>query len=105
MAQISTELKDKISLFVKELEKDNLNISKVFLFGSYAQNKETELSDIDLAVVSDDFVGNRMIDYDRFVKAILMVDRAIEPIPFRTDNFTTDNPFVKEILRTGLRII
>lgn len=105
MAKISTELKDKINLFVKELEKDNLIISEVFLFGSYAQNKENEWSDIDLAVVSDDFIGNRMIDYDRFVNAILKVDRSIEPIPFRTENFTPDNPFANEILRTGLRIL
>lgn len=105
MAQISVSLIEKIKLFVKELENDNLNISQVFLFGSYAKNKESMWSDIDLAVVSDDFTGNRMIDYDRFVKAILKVDRSFEPIPYKTENFTADNPFVKEILKTGIRII
>jgi predicted nucleotidyltransferase len=87
------------------LEKEKLLIEKVFLFGSYAKNHATEWSDIDLAVVSDDFTGDRMIDYDRFVNAILTVDRSIEPIPYRTENFTINNPFVSEIIRTGVRIV
>ncbi len=90
---------------MKELENENLNISQVFLFGSYAKNKETPWSDIDLAVVSDDFTGERMIDYDRFVNAILKVDRSFEPIPYRTEQFTIDNPFVNEIISTGIRIV
>jgi len=105
MAQISAKLIEKIKLFVKELESENLNISQVFLFGSYANNKANKWSDIDLAVVSDDFTGNRMIDYDRFVNAILKVDRSFEPIPYKTEHFTIDNPFVKEIISTGIRII
>jgi predicted nucleotidyltransferase len=105
MAQISNILIEKIKLFVKELENEKLRISKVFLFGSYARNQENEWSDIDLAVVSDDFTGNRMIDYDRFVNAILKVDRSFEPIPYKTENFTIDNPFVYEIISTGIRII
>ena len=105
MAQISAEIIDKIKSFAKELESDNLNISQIFLYGSYAKNQENAWSDIDLAVVSDDFTGNRMIDYDRFVDAIIKVDRSIEPIPYKTEFFTDDNPFVKEILNTGIRII
>jgi len=105
MSQISVNYIEKNKLFVKELENENLNISKVFLFGSYTNNKENIWSDIDLAVVSDDFTGNRMIDYDRFVNAILKVDRSIELKPYKTENFNTDNPFVNEISSTGIRII
>ncbi len=105
MAEISAEIIEKIKHFAKELENEDLNVRQVFLYGSYATNQETAWSDIDLAVVSDDFTGNRMIDYDRFVNAILKVDRCIEPIPYKTEYFTEDNPFVKEILNTGIRII
>lgn len=105
MAKISAELIDKIKLFAKELENDNLSVAQIFLYGSHAKNQETAWSDIDLAVVSDDFTGNRMTDYDRFADAILKVDRSIEPVPYKTEFFTADNPFVKEILNTGIRII
>ena len=105
MAQVSDTLIEKIKLFVKELEKEKLKISKVFLFGSYARNQQNEWSDIDLAVVSDDFTGNRMNDYDRFANAILKVDRSFEPIPYKTEDFTISNPFVNEIISTGIRII
>ena len=105
MAEISNLLIEKIKLFVKELEKEKLNIAMVFLFGSYARNQENEWSDIDLAVISDDFTGDRMIDYDRFANAILKVDRSFEPIAYKTESFSEDNPFVSEILRTGIRIV
>lgn len=105
MVTISDNLIEKIKLFALELEKDNLHISQVFLFGSYARNQQNQWSDIDLAVVSDDFTGNRINDYDRFLNAILKVDRSIEPIPYKTEHFTDDNPFVKEIMQTGIRIL
>ncbi len=104
MAQISDSLIKKIRLFVKELENDKIRISQVFLFGSYAKNQQNEWSDIDLAVISDDFTGNRMNDYDLLADAILKVDRSIEAIPFKTEYFTSDNPFVNEIIKTGYEI-
>ena len=105
MAKIPNSLIKKIKLFVEELEKEKLQVKQVYLFGSYARNQAHEWSDIDLAVVSDDFTGSRLIDYDRFAKAILAVDRSIEPIPYKSVDFTRDNPFVGEILNTGIRII
>jgi len=33
----------------------NLSLDKMILFGSYARNKQSEDSDVDLLVVSDDF--------------------------------------------------
>jgi len=33
----------------------NLSLDKMILFGSYARNKQSESSDVDLLVVSDDF--------------------------------------------------
>jgi uncharacterized protein len=105
MAEISAEIKDKLLKFALELEKSNITIDKLYLYGSYATGKNHLLSDIDIAVISDNFNGERYIDYDYFIDAILKVDRLIEPIPFRPEDFTEDNPFVKEILEHGIRII
>jgi predicted nucleotidyltransferase len=42
--------------FMREcLEEEGLRVAKIILFGSYAREKATEESDIDVAIVSDDF--------------------------------------------------
>jgi uncharacterized protein len=46
-----------IAKFQKSLESKGLRIAKLVLFGSYATGKQHEWSDIDLVVVSEDFVG------------------------------------------------
>jgi len=77
----------------------------VLLFGSYASGKYDKWSDIDIALVSDLFVGNRIDDKDMIRKITLSVSSAIEVIPFTPDDFNAQNPFAKEILRTGIRLI
>ena len=53
----NTNLKEEIKKFVDLLQKEEIEISQVILFGSFAKGKQKEYSDIDLAVVSPDF-GN-----------------------------------------------
>lgn len=105
MAQIPFEIRDKIKKFAEELQQSDIKIKQLFLFGSYANGTYDKWSDIDLAVISDDFCGTRYIDYDRFVNAIRKVDRAIEPIAFIPENFNEADILANEILRTGIRII
>jgi len=98
------DIDKKISDFAKELEK-NIRIKELYLFGSYANGENNEDSDIDIAVVSDDFSGIRHIDYDKFIDAILKTDSAIEPIAFTTNTFNEDNLLVREILKKSKRYI
>lgn len=81
-----------------------LCIRDVYLFGSYAQGTPHENSDIDVAIVSDDFEGDRFDDMKRLHKFMIQTSVDLEPHPFKTEDFTPDNPFVEEILRTGKRI-
>jgi predicted nucleotidyltransferase len=83
---------------------EHFRIREVYLFGSYAQGKPSEYSDIDVAIVSDDFLGDRFDDVKSLIKFMLKSSIDIEIHPFRTEDFTPDNPFVAEILRTGKRI-
>ncbi len=80
-------------------------VKSVYLFGSYAKGEAREYSDIDLAVVSDNFEGSRFFDKKKLNKYILKTSIDLEIHPFRTVDFTEDNPFVKEIINTGLKII
>ena len=80
-------------------------ISQAILFGSYATGRYNELSDIDIALVSKQFEGIRFFDRNRIRKYKFAVNPDIEPLPFSNENFTKDDPFVKEILETGFRIV
>lgn len=105
MAEISDKIKNLIKKFVDEAKKDNISISQAFLFGSYAKGTNHEYSDIDVAVVSLDFEGIRYYDNQKLFDARYNTSIDLETHPYRPEDFTEDNPFVREILETGIRII
>jgi predicted nucleotidyltransferase len=99
-----SDINNLISKFVN-LVSDEFPIKSVYLFGSYAKGEAKEYSDIDLAVVSDKFEGSRFFDKEKLNKYILKTSIDLEIHPFRTVDFTEDNPFVKEIIQSGLKIV
>lgn len=101
MAQVA----DIIRKYITELEKNNIRIKSAILFGSYARGNYDKWSDIDVALVSDDFEGVRFLDRKKVARATLNVDSRISPFPYRTEDFNKDDLFVKEILETGTKII
>ncbi len=105
MAEVSDNIKEIVKKFILEAKKDNINIIQAVLFGSYAKGTNHEYSDIDLAVVSKDFEGKRLFDNIKLINAALKSSIDLETHPFRPEDFTEDNPFVKEILSYGIRII
>jgi len=105
MAQISSEIRDLIKKFLVRLEQENIRIQKAILYGSYANGTYNEWSDIDLAIVSDDFLGNRVLDKERMIKSIVDIDTSISPLPYRSEDFDESDLFVKEIIKTGIRIV
>ncbi len=92
-------------MLIAESKKFNINISEVVLFGSQVKGTAHEWSDIDLAVVSQDFVGNYFDDNDKIRRAKLNTSYDLEIHPYRPEDFTEDNPFVQEILSHGIRIV
>ena len=58
MDKISDNIKDKIFKFIELLEKNNIHIQKAILYGSYATGNFNEYSDIDLAIVSENFTDD-----------------------------------------------
>lgn len=90
--------------YIDYLIKNNFNIEKVYIFGSYAKGSFQEDSDIDLAVVLKEFTDS----FDMQVQLLKLrrkFDTRIEPHPFRSSDFDSDNPLVNEILKNGLQII
>ncbi|MBN1383015.1 MAG: nucleotidyltransferase domain-containing protein [Deltaproteobacteria bacterium] len=101
----SREIEKTIRSYINDLEKIGIHVEQAVLYGSYANGKHDEWSDIDLAIVSENFTGNRFEDRNRVRKVTLQVNSDISPMPFRPEDFNDSNYFVKEILETGIRII
>lgn len=77
--------------------------AKVFLFGSCAKGNPHKYSDIDVAVVLDDFADY----FDTQVKLMYLtrsIDSRIEPHPFKLEDFNHDDPFAHEVLQHGIEI-
>ena len=104
MADIPNEIKEKIIRYLNELQNEKIKIKKAVLFGSYAKGIFNEWSDIDIALVSDDFTGSRFSDKNMIRKATLKIGTDIEALPFNSADFNNENPFVKEIIETGIEI-
>ena len=105
MVQIPDNIKNTIQQYLVALRRHNIPLQQVFLFGSYARGNYDEWSDIDLAVVSDIFEGSRMRDRDKIRSITLSVSSVIEVLPYKPEDFTEEDPFVKEILETGVQIV
>jgi predicted nucleotidyltransferase len=105
MAQLPAKIKSTINNYLQALNRNDIPIKEAILFGSYAIGNYQEWSDIDIALVSDIFGGNRIDDKDKIRKITLSISSEIEVIPFSPDDFNLQNPFVKEILKTGIRLV
>ncbi len=99
--------KENIEIIIRnflDAIRNEIHIDGVYLFGSYAKGTPAKYSDIDLAIVSRDFEGIRFFDRKRLIKYLVKVNTDIQLHPFKTEDFTTDDPFVEEIIRTGIRV-
>ena len=104
MAQINSSVKKKINIFLKKLDENGIRPEKVYIFGSYSKGIENSLSDIDLAVISSDLTDDRFSERIRLMKISSNVDSRIEPLPFNSASFVTEDPLVWEILKTGILV-
>ena len=83
--------------------KTNYDCKQVFLFGSYAKGTNHEESDIDIAVILNEFESPMNIQLE-LMRLRRKIDSRIEPHPFREKDFNITNPVVYEILKHGQRI-
>ena len=105
MVKIPNKIQKLIKQYLFLLKEDGIQIKDAILFGSYAKGMANKWSDIDLALVSDQFEGVRFRDKNKIRKVTISVSSDLEILPFNTSDFTTANPLVKEILNTGIKIV
>lgn len=90
--------------FIEVVRKQGIPVEAAYLFGSWAKDHASQWSDIDLAIISPSFEGAKFYDRRKLYRAILEIDVGIEPHPYRPEDFNDSNPFVREILKTGVKI-
>ena len=94
---------DQAKQFIKDCFNYGLNIEKAILFGSVAKNKQSDYSDIDIALISNQFTRN-FIYNNRLTSKINIKYPLIEVHHFNTDYFNQGDPFINEITTTGFEI-
>jgi len=86
--------------------RQTLPVDKAVLFGSYAQGSASELSDIDICFFLRDFGGKRRVDVIAYLLDLAGAFKGVffEPLVFPTSEIERGNPFVQEILATGIEM-
>lgn len=91
-----------IRRFKDIIERKNVKVSKIILFGSYARGNYRDDSDIDVIVISDDFAP---MDYweriDFLSETIYELFEPIEATSFTTKEWEASDSFLVDYAREG----
>ncbi len=84
---------------------ENYNVYAIILFGSYAKGTSNDDSDIDIAVITDDF-NNDIIDEElNLMRLRRSIDTRIEPHLIRIQDYKeARTPFIREVIDTGIKV-
>ena len=103
MVTTKIDIKRTVKEFVAKLEPE-VSVKKVILYGSYAHGRADEWSDIDIAVISDDFKKINPFKQAEFLALRKKgCDPRLEPLAFTLKEYKTAShlTFLGEIKRTG----
>ncbi|MBF0337781.1 MAG: nucleotidyltransferase domain-containing protein [Nitrospirae bacterium] len=105
MAQINALITEKITMFLSRVGEQGIHIDSAYLFGSFVKGNDGKWSDIDIAVISSDISEDRLKERVRLMMIACDIDNRIEPVPFRPEDFTDEDPLVWEIKRYGVKLV
>lgn len=84
---------------------ENYKIEAIILFGSYAKGTNNENSDIDIAIITDDFENDIFDEELNLMKLRRNIDTRIEPHLIRIEDYkNAETPFIKEVIDTGIKV-
>jgi predicted nucleotidyltransferase len=100
---------DNVKCIVKNFADDVrcvFPVFKVLLYGSYANGSATEYSDVDVCFLLNSFGEKNR--HEIIVQLIVMshkyADFYLEPVAFEVSEIEKYNPFLTEVLTTGIEI-
>jgi predicted nucleotidyltransferase len=98
-------IRQKIDEYVLRLRENHIPVWRIYLYGSHAKGTPRIDSDIDLAVFLDQEEIEGFREDVELMRLRWDVDLSIEPHAFARSDFDETDPFVKEIIETGQRIV
>jgi predicted nucleotidyltransferase len=104
MAKQADKCLKNIIKYIRELERNKIPIRKAVLFGSYARGSAKPESDIDVALISEVFSGDRFKDRQKIIPLRRNIDSRIEPLPFTPEDFDNGGMLAEEIKKNGVVI-
>ena len=97
---------NKARKLIKLLNLNGIEVSEAYLFGSVTRGTAHNNSDIDIAIVSKNFIGIPFYDVQTISKYRRSIDLKLEVHPFSMDDILVDAPlFFTQIKNEGIRII
>jgi len=91
--------------FVSKIQSEGTEIRIAVLFGSFVTNNQNDWSDIDLALVSDEFTGFGFEDKRSFARINAKNPFSIiHTKTFPSEYFKQGDPFIDQIKKTGIVI-
>jgi predicted nucleotidyltransferase len=91
-----------VSDFRKALEAENIKPEKIILFGSYSTGTQHEGSDIDLVVISTDFIGKDYWERIHVLSAaISIVFQPIEAVAMTPEEWQSGDSLIADYARNG----
>lgn len=94
-----------IKRYLNILRENNIPIWRVYLYGSHVKGGYHKESDIDIAVFWDKETIDGFDEDVQLLKLTKNVDLRIEPHSFARMDFDESDPYIKEIVKTGERIV
>ena len=91
--------------YAHEIGNSGVSLKYVILYGSFAKGTQHEWSDIDVALVADEFEG---LPTDHYFFAPIAIKKPyirIETITYPTEYFLEGDPFIEEIKKEGILIL
>ena len=96
---------DTVRNYVYEICNSGINLKKAILYGSFAKGTQHEWSDIDVALIADEFTGlpedHDLFPYIGIKKPYIRIETITYPIEY----FQNSDPFIEEIKKEGILIL
>lgn len=92
--------------YIQILKEEGIKVDRAFLYGSYAGETQSEDSDIDLMLVSDQFNTSDDFLFGKIWVLTKKVDTKIEPYIVGSDKFEKDefSPLIQLVKKDGFEI-